>query len=62
MKVLTVLPTTVHLHALEPIQPEALDAVEEMLRELLAGTAPARVQRPPVPLLPRTYLMPDPAP
>ena len=54
------LPTNVHLHTTEPIQPEILDAVEEMLCEMLADTAPAVVRRPPVPLLPRTYLAPHP--
>ena len=44
MKVLTVLPTSVYPHAFEPIQPEVLDSVEEMLRKLLADTAPARVR------------------
>ena len=49
MKVLTVLPTNVHLHATGLIQPEILDTVEEMLSEMLADTAPALVRRPPVP-------------
>ena len=62
MKVLTVLPTKVYLHAPEPLQPEALDSVEEMLREMLPDAAMARIQRPAVPLLPRTYLEPFPAP
>ena len=41
-----------------PIQPEVLDAVEEMLQELMAGGRPANVRRPAVALLPRTYLIP----
>ena len=62
MKILTVSPTNVHLHAPEPIQPEVLDAVEEMLQELMAGGCPADVRRPAVTLLPRTYPEPEPAP
>ena len=62
MKVLTLLPTNVHLHTLDPIQPEILDAIEEMLHEMLADTAPATIRTPPVPLLPRTYLHPNPEP
>ena len=52
MKVLTMLLTKVHLHTTEPIRPEILDAVEEMLCEMLADTGPAIVRRPPVPLNP----------
>ena len=59
LKVLTVGPTAVYLHAPVPIQPEALDAMAELLRELLGDTAVARVRRPNVPLLPRTYLEPN---
>ena len=33
--------------------------MEELLREMLGDTTPARVCRPNVPLLPRTYLEPD---
>ena len=62
MKVFTVLPTKVYLHASEPVQPEVLDSVDEMLRKLLADTAPARILRPPVPLLPRTSREPIPSP
>ena len=51
--------TAAYLHAPSPLQPEALEAVEEMLREMLRDTAlAARVHRPDVPLLPRTYLEP----
>ena len=45
-----------------PIQPEVLDAVKEMLQEMMAGGRPANVRRPAVALLPRTYLIPKPTP
>ena len=48
-----------YLHAPEPIQPEALDSMEDLLREMLGDTTPAQVRRPNVPLLPRTYLEPN---
>ena len=43
MKILTVSPTNVHLHAPEPIQPEVLDAVEEVLREQMSEGSPAEI-------------------
>ena len=49
MKVLTVLPTKAYLHAPEPLQPEALDSVEERLREMLADTARRASRGPPFP-------------
>ena len=62
VKVLAVLPTKVCLHAPEPLHPEALDSVEEMLREMLPDTALARIRRPAVTLLPRAYMEPIPTP
>ena len=59
LKAMAVRPTAVYLHTPLPIQPEALDAMEEFLRELFGDTTPARVRRPAVPLLPRTYLKPN---
>ena len=44
MKILTVSPTNVHLHAPEPIQPEVLDAVEEVLREQMSEGSPAEIR------------------
>ena len=58
LKVFAIGPTAVYLHAPVPVQPEVLDSMEELLQEMLDGTAPARMCRPNAPLLPRAYLDP----